>query len=253
MKDKLYMLPLKEAVDANDECPFCYIERKVEQDTMDFVLGNASSYMEADIRDMTDRAGFCREHFKEMFEYGNALGNAWILKTHYMRLIGQMEKEIKGYHPPKLSFSEKIKKKGESQNPVINWIDEKEKSCYFCNMFADTYDRYMDTFFYLLKEDNDFKDKVLNGKGFCLPHFKDMCVYADARLSDKDKEFFYDKFIPILTDNMKRIFEDVAWMIEKFDYVNANADWKNSKDALQRAMQKLKGGYPADPVYKMKK
>ena len=29
-----------------------------------------------------------------------------------------------------------------------------------------------------------------------------------------------------------------------------DADWKNSKDALQRGMQKLKGGYPADQVYK---
>ena len=34
---------------------------------------------------------------------------------------------------------------------------------------------------------------------------------------------------------------------------NKDADWKNSKDAIQRGMQKLKGGYPADPVYQQKK
>ncbi len=49
---------------------------------MDFVLGNASSYMESDVRDKTDKAGFCRMHFKKMYDYGNTLGNAWILKTH---------------------------------------------------------------------------------------------------------------------------------------------------------------------------
>ena len=39
----------------------------------------------------------------------------------------------------------------------------------------------------------------------------------------------------------------------KFDYRNKDADWKNSKDAIQRGMQKLKGGYPADAPYKMNK
>ena len=53
--------------------------------------------------------------------------------------------------------------------------------------------------------------------------------------------------------NMQRISEDVSWLVEKFDYRNKDADWKNSKDAIQRGMQKLKGGYPADPAYKMAK
>jgi hypothetical protein len=45
----------------------------------------------------------------------------------------------------------------------------------------------------------------------------------------------------------------VTWLVEKFDYQNINADWKQSKDAIQRGMQKLKGGYPGDGVYKMSK
>ena len=50
MKEQLYTIPLNDAVNAGDECPFCYIERSVEQDLLDFVLGSGSSYMEADIR-----------------------------------------------------------------------------------------------------------------------------------------------------------------------------------------------------------
>ena len=71
MKEQLYTIPLNDAVNAKDECPFCFIERKIEQD-----LGSGSSYMEADIRELTDKAGFCRNHFKKMFDYGNTLGNA---------------------------------------------------------------------------------------------------------------------------------------------------------------------------------
>jgi hypothetical protein len=53
--------------------------------------------------------------------------------------------------------------------------------------------------------------------------------------------------------NMERLAEDVAWMVEKFDYRNKDADWKDSRDAIQRGMQKLKGGYPADGPYQMSK
>ena len=92
MKEKLYMIPLNDAVNADDECPFCHIERQIEQDLMDFVLGSGSSYMESDVRDMTDRAGFCRTHFRKMFQYGNTLGNGWILKTHYRRMIEEFSR-----------------------------------------------------------------------------------------------------------------------------------------------------------------
>ena len=55
-----------------------------------------------------------------------------------------------------------------------------------------------------------------------------------------------------IKDNLQRLEEDVSWLIDKFDYRNKDADWKTSKDALQRGMQKLRGGYPADPPFKQK-
>ena len=73
MKEQLYTIPLNDAVNAQDECPFCFIHRSIEQDLLDFVLGSGSSYMEADIREQTDKAGFCRYHFQKMFDYGNTL------------------------------------------------------------------------------------------------------------------------------------------------------------------------------------
>ena len=46
MKEQLYTIPLNDAINAADECPFCFIERDVEQDLLDFVLGSGSSNME---------------------------------------------------------------------------------------------------------------------------------------------------------------------------------------------------------------
>lgn len=253
MKEKLYTIPLNDAVNAHDECPFCFIERKVEQDLMDFVLGSGSSYMEADIREMTDKAGFCRDHFKKMFDYGNTLGNAWILKTHYRKMIKEMQEQFASFHPGRASLKDKFRKSAQSDNPIGIWISQKEESCYICSQYKDTYQRYLDTFFYMYKRDEEFREKLSNCKGFCLPHFKDLCEAADVQLSAKEKEAFYGFMLPLMENNMKRIAEDVAWLVEKFDYRNKDADWKNSKDAIQRAMQKLKGGYPADPPYKTAK
>ena len=111
----------------------------------------------------------------------------------------------------------------------------------------------MDTFFYLWKQDGSLRQKIQSGKGFCLTHFGDLCEAADTKLPDKEKESFYSILLPLMEENMKRLAGDVAWMVEKFDYRNKDADWKNAKDSIQRGMQKLKGGYPADPPYKMNK
>ncbi len=253
MKEQLYTIPLNDAVNAMDECPFCYIERNIEQDLLDFVLGSGSSYMEADIRDITDRAGFCRAHFQKMYDYGNTLGNAWILKTHYQRMIGEMQKQFASFRPGKSSLKDKFRKTAESGNAIGMWVREKENSCYICDQYKDTYARYLDTFFYLFKQDDAFREKIRTGKGFCLSHFGDLCEAADQKLSGREKEDFYALVLPLMEENMKRVADDVAWMVEKFDYRNKDADWKNSRDAIQRGMQKLKGGYPADPDYKMSK
>ena len=253
MKEKLYTIPLNDAMNANDECPFCFIERNVEQDIMDFVLGSCSSYMESDVREATDKAGFCRMHYKKMFDYGNTLGNGWILKTHYKKLIREMKEQFKQFAPGKTSLMDKLKGKPASENAIAHWVADKESTCYICDRFKNDYERYMDTFFYLYKNDKAFCEKLKNSKGFCLHHFGDLCAAADSRLNDKEKAEFFPMVFDLMLTNMKRVSEDVDWLIEKFDYRNRDADWKNSKDAIQRGMQKLKGGYPADPIYKMNK
>lgn len=252
-KEKLYTIPLNDAINANDECPFCYIERNIEQDLLDLVLGSASSYMEADMREKTDLAGFCRMHFKKMFDYGNTLGNAWILKTHYMRVIGEMKKEFSNYSPAKIGIKEKIKKPEKNLNSVSGWIKKKTDSCFICKEYKQIYDRYLDTFMVMYQKDPDFRERVANSKGFCLAHFGDLCEEAEYNMKPDVKSEFFNVAFKLMEENMSRVGEDVSWMVEMFDYRNANADWKNSKDAIQRGMQKLKGGYPSEPPYQMKK
>ena len=188
-----------------------------------------------------------------MYQYGNTLGNPWILKTHLKKINDEFSGEVKKFKPAKLSFVDRLKRTKEVNNTMTAWTLEKQRSCYFCRQYEDTYARYLDTFFYMYKKDADFINKLKNCKGFCLVHFGDLCQSTVEKLNQKQSDEFFATVFPLMEANLDRISEDVSWMVEKFDYRNADADWKNSKDAIQRAMQKLEGGYPAAPVYQQKK
>ncbi|MCI6790229.1 MAG: DUF6062 family protein [Lachnobacterium sp.] len=255
MKEQLHTIPISDAIANAGECPFCYMERKTEEHMMDFVLGHGASYMESDIRDMTDREGFCRAHFKKMFDYGNSLGNAWILKTLYMRHLEEMDKEFKNFKPDSVGKSSRLfgKSKPSGNNSIIEWINKRESTCFICTSVQNTFQAYMKTFFKMYRSDEEFRKQIASSKGFCIDHFKVLCEGADSMLSDKERADFYDVMLPLMRENINRVYEDVAWFVEKYDYKNRDADWKNSKDAIQRGMQKLRGSDPSLPPYVLKK
>ena len=64
MKEQLYTIPVNEAFARDCECPVCAMYHKLKEDALDFTLG--PSYMEDDIRMVTDKVGFCKEHVKEL-------------------------------------------------------------------------------------------------------------------------------------------------------------------------------------------
>ena len=254
MKEQIHTIPISDAIANAGECPFCYMERKTEEHMMDFVLGHGASYMEADIRDMTDREGFCRAHFKKMFDYGNSLGNAWILKTLYMRHLEEMDKEFKNFKPDSSGKSSRLFGKNKAGgNSIVDWINKRESTCFICTSVENTFRAYMKTFFKMYKSDEEFRKQIADSKGFFFVLFKVLCEGADAMLSDKERTDFYQTLLPLMRENVNRVYEDVAWFVEKYDYKNRDADWKNSKDAIQRGMQKLRGSDPSLPAYVLKK
>lgn len=254
MKENIATIPLMDAFNANDECPFCYLEREAEQHAISFILGSA--YMEDDIREKTDAIGFCRQHYKMMYDYGNRLGNALILSTHLKKLNQELGAELKSFTPGKSNLLKRMKRTdagvAEAKTPLGAWIQKKERSCYVCNHFNDIYNRYLDTFFDLYRKNEEFRSLFDNSKGFCLPHFGDLIEAAEDKLSDEQKKEFYPKAFSLMQDNIDRVQKEVAWFIEKNDYRNKDKDWGNSADSIQRGMQKCTGGYPADPIFKAK-
>ena len=57
MKEKIYTVPVNDAFALDSECPICSMFEKLENDAVEYAMG--PSYMEDDIREKTDKMGFC--------------------------------------------------------------------------------------------------------------------------------------------------------------------------------------------------
>ena len=233
MKEKIYTVPVNDAFAADTECPICSMFEQLENEAIEYTMG--PSYMEDDIRAVTDKKGFCQHHIRKIYEQNNRLGYALVMKTHLDYVI----KTIETYNQDKGSGKSFLKKGKESQ--VCSYIDELDSSCFVCDKIANTIERYIDTIFYMYKHDKEFKNIFSNCKGFCTSHYGLLMKKASEKLSGNEYSEFTELVTTLYIDNMKRVRDDVEWFINKFDHKYADAPWKNAKDSLARATLKDTG------------
>lgn len=232
MPEILYDIPVNDIFEKDCECPVCAMKKKLDDDDVAFAMG--PSYMEDDIRLTTDKVGFCAHHMQMMYDFENRLGLALILNTHMENMIANIEKlQKKGRTSGGGLFSKK------SSSAIYEYTEKTSKSCFICNRIKDTFKRYLITTFYLYEKEEAFQEKFKNSKGFCLEHYGLLYEMAPKYLHGKILEQFTDDLNKVFLDNFKRVQSDVSWFIDKFDYRNTDAPWKNSKDALPRAMTKV--------------
>lgn len=246
MKQEIHTMPVVQAFQSGDECPFCWLHRDAEQRAIRFFAGPSASYMEPEIREITNRTGFCDGHMKKLYDYGNMLGSALMVQTHYADILEELRARMENLEVPKRRL---FAPKKASDVPFWQHLQDRTDQCAICRQVEDSMDRQYRVFFSLLKEE-EFCRMLEQSKGFCIPHFAQLLQMAEKHLPQSQAEWFYPTVYRVMEQNLLRVKEDLDWFVEKHDYRHASADWKNSKDALKRAMQKLNAVYPADPPYR---
>lgn len=235
MKEKLHTIPVNEAFDEENECPLCSMHKSLEEKAIDFTMG--PSYMEDDVREATSRLGFCHKHLNQMYNYQNRLGLALILKSRMDRLIREIDKHT-GQNKNVINS---LFRKKEDGSALLSYLDKLTGSCYICGKIEATFERYIDTLFHLYLHEEAFRIKFNNCKGFCTEHYKLLHSEAFHHLGAEPLNDFIRVLDTLYIENMKRVRDDLEWLINKFDYRYVNEPWKNAKDALPRAMQKTIG------------
>ncbi len=233
MKERIYTIPVNEAFDHPDGCPFCKLYAKLENDELDIILG--ASMMEPEIRIATNEQGFCNRHYHRMFEMKNRLGLGLMLESH----LGALKKELSAGNV----FSRDIAAKSVSR------VERLEKDCYVCGRIASKIGKMFETAAYLYDEERDFRGKFDEVKYFCLPHYK---MYLEAGRGVLGKESYNAFAKAVIAKNsgyLATLSEEVSWFCKKFDYRYEAEPWGNSRDSVERAIRFL-GGENALPQSK---
>lgn len=230
MKEKLYTIPLSEAFEKETECPFCALYDKLENNAISYTLG--PSYMEPESRIMTNKLGFCKKHYEKMYGEKNRLGLALMLSSHFDEIIAEYDECYDFSKDGKKSlFNKKTEK--------INHIKELSESCFICDKVNTEMDNFFDTFVYLWKKEESFRENVMKSKGFCLEHFECIVNVARKKMPEKIFEEFFSIVFEKQKEELKRVREELEWFIKKFDYRFKDEPWNNSRTALKRMITKI--------------
>lgn len=247
MIEKIYTIPVSEAFEADCECPICLLEKRFEDEKVSYYLG--ASLMEPDNRKETNKYGFCRHHLEMLYNNkSNTLGLALIIETHLKNLTDKLKSATAGgagsIKAPAGILKTFLNPKGTkpgiatSVSSYIAWLN---KECCVCKTLEYTMNRYYEVIYFLWKTEPDFRNLYNSKKGFCLPHLRMLLENSKKHLKGRTLNDFMQDTMKMQMDNLKRIYDEVNWFTQKFDYRYKDEPWGNSKDAVPRAIQKIAG------------
>lgn len=220
MRESILTIPVNEIFEPKDGCPICRMRNMLENRTVEYIMGAAM--MEPDVRMETNKLGFCKTHFDQMLKQKNRLSLALMLQTHLKELDNTV------FSRSSLFEGKTAKQKKVSQ---IN------QDCFVCSKIEWGMSRLMVTVFELYGKEREFRELFDAQEMLCLHHY-DMLV---GNLNSVDKKFqsqFVKSCNALVKKQLELLIEDVSHYCNMYDYRNTgkDADWKNSKDSIERAI-----------------
>jgi hypothetical protein len=178
--------------------------------------------MEPDIRIKTNEKGFCKTHFPMIYAQKNKLSVALILESH----LNEVKREI-------FEKSYLLNKKGKGVR-----AGQFQESCFVCDKINWALNRHLETVILMYQRDKDFRALYREQPVICLEHYADLLKVAQKKLKGSLLNDFIKDTDEVVKKYLYPLCDDVTHFTKMFDYRNSgeDADWKNSKDSIQRAI-----------------
>jgi len=198
MKEVIYTIPINDAYDVKCGCPVCRLEKKLESEALEYIMGAAM--MEPDIRIETNRTGFCRKHFSDMLGMKNRLSLTLMLQSYLGELLSEGFVDEK-----KLITKKKFEKISEKLSTSLN-------SCYVCERVEEKLSLYARNIIYLWESTPEFREKTRAQEYFCPKHLALLTSTAGKLISVRHySDFCKDHFT-----TTKKILENLSDEVTKF-------------------------------------
>lgn len=229
MRESILTIPVSEIFEPRDGCPICRMRDMLEKRTTEYIMGAAM--MEPDVRMETNRLGFCKTHFDQMLKQKNRLSLALMLQTR----LDSVRKEV-------------FEKKGvfDNKQKRVKSLVRNNSTCFVCSKVDWAMERLMVTVFEQYKVSKEFRELFKSQEYICLPHCELLCDLCMTGLDKRTALDFRDDCIELAGRQIDSLYDDVSHFCSMFDYRNngENADWGNSRDAVERAVGFLTSRMP---------
>lgn len=223
MRYDITNIPVGEVFEEKDGCPICRLRNKLEARAVEYITGAAM--MEPDIRMETNKQGFCIDHYRMMLGQRNRLGVALILESH----LAEMEKQVFSGAPLL----------GKAPRKQAKDAARAAHSCFVCGQVDSAMEKMLATVCRTWEAQGDFRRLFEEQPCLCLPHFSALVQAADGAASKKQQPAFATAAAKLAREYLSTLKGDVRHFCDMYDYRNANnpdADWGNSKDAVERSI-----------------
>lgn len=228
MRYDITNIPIGEIFEEQDGCPICRLRDKLETRAVEYITGAAM--MEPDIRMETNRLGFCLSHYRMMLKQRNRLGVALMLESH----LAETEKRV---------FAGLPLKGAKRQTQDARRAGE---SCFVCRQVDGAMEKMLATVCRTWEEQREFRQLFEQQPCLCLPHFSALAEAAQVHSGKKQRAEFIKAARTLAQQYLTALRGDVRHFCEMYDYRNngENADWGNSRDAVERAIWYLTSRQP---------
>jgi len=238
MQYHLETIPVWEVMEQKCECPLCALEKKTELEEIDRTLG--PSVMEPDVRIRFNKHGVCRTHQQMLYAQQNRLGHALLMDSHVKEQLDALQKLRK-----KVRADAGVKTglfgRASAPDAAVDGLRELNAHCVVCEAIAAHMARYRYTFLHLWKTDEHFRAAWKESRGVCLPHLLALLETGRDVLPAAQQRAFAGEGLDFLIDQLTNDEKDLDQFTRKFDYLHKDEPWGESKTAVERSANRLRG------------
>lgn len=225
MREDICSIPINDVFLPREGCPICRMRDLLEDRIATYITGAAM--MEPDVREETNRLGFCGTHFDHILARGSRLSVALILES----LTAQVKAEI---FPGEKTPAKKI----------ATAVKSRMDHCFICENVEKNMCHLIGSMLVLWEKAAEFRELYARQPYLCLPHYG-MVIDAAQKLPKKSFSAFAAASHRLSQSYLETLCGDVTHFCRMFDYRNKDQDWGNSKDSAVRAVHYLTSRFPA--------
>lgn len=201
MKDTIYTIPVSEVFEPREGCPICRMRDTLEERCLEYIMGAAM--MEPDVRQETNKVGFCADHFQRMLPRKNRLAIGLMLQSH----LDYIDKEIVSARAPGM---------GKDKRPALG--EEIREGCYICGRVKTAMDRMLDNMLGMWVKEESFRTLFAEQEYVCFTHYSLLTQAASLRLPKKQLPLFMEAVSALTKRRLLALKADVDSFCTSFDY-----------------------------------